>query len=222
MTKNRTRTLLEWAVAVLAVASLLIRLVTDWHTAGIVVQALGAVAACCVLLVSLSSGKEEPANASRRGDHGAQRGEGRNGRGRNGRSGRNASTAAAASVRRGEEGARPQGQPRNRADVKTAPQRGEAAPKGARNEAPARPQQAAGVKEGEASASSRRRRRNRGGRGEAAAAEQPQGSAPRNAAAAPAQTTQTPSERPAERRKPAGDAARKQTDAATAEKGRCR
>ena len=83
MTKNRTRTLLEWAVAVLAVASLLIRLVTDWHTAGIVVQALGAVAACCVLLVSLSSGKEEPANASRRGDHGAQRGEGRNGRGRN-------------------------------------------------------------------------------------------------------------------------------------------
>lgn len=46
MTKNRTRTLLEWAVAVLAVASLLIRLVTDWHTAGIVVQALGAVAAC--------------------------------------------------------------------------------------------------------------------------------------------------------------------------------
>lgn len=186
MTKKRTTTLLEWVVAMLAMASLLIWLVTDWHTAGIVVQALCAVAACCMLLLDRGSGREEPARVSHRGERPAQRSEGRNGRGRGGRAGRE---VPAGGARRVEEPNRQQPGVRNRADVKTAAKRGETT---AKSDTPDRQQPAAGVKEGDASVSSRRRRRNRTGRGEAAAAEQP--------AKEPSARTEPVQERPADER----------------------
>nr|WP_295897961.1 hypothetical protein [uncultured Alistipes sp.] len=195
MTKNSTRTLLEWVVAVLAVTSLLIWLVTDWHLAGIIAQALSAVAACCVLFFGRPADKQTGANASRRNDRQGGRSDGRNARNRNARSGRNASAGSASAARRGEEPARQQPSVRNRAEAKPAQQRTETASRG---ETPARQ---AAAKEGDAPSSSRRRRRNRG-HGGATASEQPQGETLRNAASA-----QPAAERNSGRRKPSDEAA---------------